>query len=59
MNTYLESQLTHVCPVPEELFSEYGFKIKINNPETGANTNWLNVSPEQFKAIEVILLGGE
>lgn len=55
---YIEQQLFQVAPLPltEENFP-YGFDIQVRT--TGRKTNFLRISAEQMKKIEIILLGGE
>jgi len=51
---YIEQQLFQVAPLPltEENFP-YGFDIQIRSP--GRKTNFLKITPAQFKQIEEIL----
>lgn len=53
---YLEEELFNVAPVPlnEENFP-HGFNIQIR--EGGRNTKWLNITAQQLKLIEQVLLG--
>ena len=55
---YLVDQLTNVAPSPLSQHETFGFKIQIVNGETGSKTNFLNLSIEQFKKVEKILLAG-
>lgn len=48
---YIEDQLMTVAPLPPEKCGQ--FKIKIVS-EAG-KTNWLNITPEQFREIDYIL----
>jgi hypothetical protein len=52
---FIESELFHVSPLPPGEY-EFDFKIQIVNGETGAKTRFINISADQFKAIENILL---
>ncbi len=51
---YIEQQLFQVAPLPltEENFP-YGFDIQIRSE--GRKTNFLNITPAQFRQIESIL----
>ena len=55
---YIEQQLFQVAPIPltEENFP-HGFDIQILT--LGRKTNFLRISAEQMKKIELILLGAE
>jgi hypothetical protein len=56
MNKYIADQFYKVCPL--SLFPENKngiIRLKIQS-EHGA-TNWINITPEQFKQIEIILTG--
>lgn len=55
-SNYIEKQMFRVAPLPltEENFP-YGFDVQFRSP--GRQTNWLKITPEQFKQIENILRG--
>lgn len=52
-NKYIEGELLACCPVPADKFDF--FRVQIKSCE-GHSTKWLNITPEQFKAIEQVLL---
>ena len=53
---YITNQLAQLAPLPltEENYP-YGFDLKISG--LGKPTNYLRITPEQFKKIEQVLLG--
>lgn len=51
--SYVRSQFNHV----EDSSEFYRLQVRSNN--RGAHTKWMNVSPEQFRAIREILAEGE
>ena len=55
-SNYIEQQLFQVAPLPltAEHFP-YGFDIQIRSD--GRKTNFLKITPEQFKKIEDVLRG--
>ena len=55
-SNYIEQQLFQVAPFPPtKEHYPYGFDIQIRTP--GRATNWLKITPEQFKKIEDVLRG--
>ena len=53
---YIEAQLLKTCPMPVQPTNDNGqLRLKLHS-ERG-ESNWLNITPEQFKAIELVLLG--
>ena len=54
--SYIMGELTRVCPLP--VSTQEFFRIQIRSND-GHATKWLNISPEQFKKIELVLLGIE
>lgn len=50
--SYIQSELIHVCPFPAH--SREFFTIQIRSDD-GRKTKWLNITPDQFKAIELVL----
>lgn len=55
-SNYIEQQLFQVAPLPlDESNFPYGFDIQVRSP--GRKTNWLRITPEQFKKIEDVLRG--
>ena len=54
--SYVMKELTHVCPLP--VHTQDFFRIQIRSND-GKATKWLNITPEQFKKIELVLLGIE
>lgn len=54
-NKYIQGELLACCPFPADGFDF--FRVQIKSSE-GHSTKWLNITPEQFKAIEQVLLGG-
>ncbi len=51
---YIEGQMIKVCPLPVLEGGNGQLRLKLHS-ERG-ETNWLNITPEQFKQIEQILL---
>ena len=51
--TYIESQFYAVAPLPVLSGDNGQFRLKITS-ERG-ETNWINITPEEFKAIERVL----
>ena len=54
--SYVMKELTHVCPLPANAQEFFRIQIRSND---GKATKWLNITPEQFKKIELVLLGIE
>lgn len=54
---YVEAQMETVAPLPVMEGGNGQFKLQITS-ERG-KTNWLNITNDQFKAIEAIMLGCE
>lgn len=52
---YVEAQMEQVAPLPIKDGNNGQFRLKIHSEK--GQTNWLNISNEQFAAIESILLG--
>lgn len=53
---YIEQQMFQVAPLPvDDEHFPYGFDIQIKSP--GRTTNWLHITPEQFRKIEDVLRG--
>lgn len=52
---YVNAQILRACPLPLHTGDNGQIKIKIHS-ERG-ETNWLNITPEQLKKIELALLG--
>lgn len=52
---YINGQILRACPFPLHSGDNGQIKIKIHS-ERG-ETNWLNLTPEQLKKIELVLLG--
>lgn len=53
---YIEQQLFQVAPLPIHTdHYPHGFDIQIRSE--GRKTNYLKITPEQFKKIENVLLG--
>jgi hypothetical protein len=53
---YIEAQMFQVAPLPiDETNFPYGFDIQVRSP--GRKTNWLRITPAQFKKIEDIIRG--
>lgn len=50
---YVEAQLMQVCPLP---VNECGI-IRIQIISEKGKTKWMNITPDQFKQIENVLLG--
>lgn len=51
---HIEQQLYRVAPLPLNGDGNGQLRLKLHS-ERG-ETNWLNITPEQFKAIELALL---
>ena len=51
--TYIESQFYTVAPLPVLSGDNGQFRLKITS-ERG-ETKWINITPEEFKAIELVL----
>ena len=59
---YIETQFFKVAPFPltEESQAEHlNGQISIKVHSKRGQTNWLNISPDQFKQIEKLLTEGE
>ncbi len=52
---YVNAQILRACPLPLAGGENGQIKLKIHS-ERG-ETNWLNITPEQLKKIELVLLG--
>ncbi len=52
--SYVMNELVRVCPLP--VSTQEFFRIQIRSND-GHSTKWLNITPDQFKKIEQILLG--
>lgn len=52
MSYYHENQLFNICPVPAEKLS---FPVKVQFRSEHGKTNYFDLTPEAFKAIEKIL----
>jgi hypothetical protein len=51
---YIEQQLFQVAPLPvDEKHFPHGFDIQIRSE--GRQTNWIRLTPEQFKMLEDVL----
>lgn len=55
--TYIEAEMFSVAPLPLAEGENGQFKMQIRS-DLGS-TKWLNITNDQFKAIEAILLGCE
>lgn len=55
MSRYIQSELLAVCPLPVSEGENGEIRLQIRS-ERG-QTKWLTITPEQFKAIELALLG--
>lgn len=56
-SNYIEQQLLQVAPLPlTEHYFPNGFDIQIRS-EGGRKTNFLKITPEQFRQIEAVLWG--
>jgi hypothetical protein len=53
---YISAQTMKVCAFPVMNYQRGDFKLQLIGP-TG-KSNWLDITPEQFKDIEVILFNG-
>ena len=51
---YIEQQLYRVAPMP--LNSDGNGQLRLKLHSERGETNWINITPEQFKAIELALL---
>lgn len=52
--SYIKYQFDRVCPFDVPLESVVGIRLKLHSEH--GETNWLSVTPEQFKAIERLLI---
>ena len=52
---YIEQQLYRVAPLPLNGDGNGQLRLKLHSEH--GETYWLNITPEQFKAIELALLG--
>ena len=50
---YIEQQLYRVAPLP---LNDVNGQLRLKLHSERGETNWLNITPEQFKAIELALL---
>ncbi len=61
-SNYIEQQMFKVAPLPltEENFP-YGFDLQISSYaiDSERKTNWMRITPAQFKKIEDILRGAD
>ncbi len=56
VRNYVEQQMFIVAPLPvDQHHFPYGFSIQVRSP--GRSTNWLRITPEQFRKIEDVLRG--
>lgn len=53
-NKYLENEFFYCCPFPLEKCGT----IKMQIQSIHGKTKWFNITPEQFKAIENVLVYG-
>lgn len=53
VNKYMEQQMLYACPLPVEKCGQIKLKI-VSEVE---HSNWLNITPSQFRAIKGILNG--
>ena len=51
---YIQKQLIRVAPFPVHENDNGQLRLKLHSAQ--GETNWLNITPEQFKRIEEILL---
>lgn len=54
--SFVFQELINVCPFPANDEAHFLIQIKSFN---GRSTKWLNITPDQFKKIELVLLGIE
>lgn len=54
LSDYIQNELMHVSPMPVETYNH--FKLQLVNGENGNKSKYINITPEQFKEIEKILL---
>ena len=54
---YIYGQLIAVAPLPLNIGMNGQFKIKITSDR--GETNWLNITDDQFRKIELVLFGEE
>jgi len=52
--SFVLTELTHVCPFPVQ--NREFFRVQIKSDD-GRSTKWINITPDQFKQIEQVLLG--
>ena len=52
---YIEKQLEKVCPLPVREGANGQIKVKLHSNR--GESNWLNITADQFNKIEDILLG--
>lgn len=52
--SFVMAELTHVCPFPVR--DREFFKVQIKSDD-GRSTKWINITPDQFRQIEQVLLG--
>ena len=60
--TYIETQFFKVAPFPlndESQADHLNGQIKLKVRSRRGETNWLNITPDQFKQIEKLLSQGE
>ncbi len=53
-NSYIMQQLINVCPFPAN--DQPHFLIQIKSFD-GRSTKWINITPDQFRQIEKVLIG--
>lgn len=51
---YIGNQLVKVCPFPVGDSQNGQIRMKLHGAK--GETNWLNITPEQFKLIELVML---
>ncbi len=59
---YIETQFFKVAPFPlneEHQTDQFNGQIRLKVHSKRGETNWLNISPDQFKQIEKLLTQGE
>lgn len=53
---YREQQMMQVCPTP--INNHEFFRIQLQS-DKGGKTKYMNITPDEFRAIEQILIGGK
>lgn len=54
LSDFIQNELIHVSSFTTDTYSH--FKIQLVNGDNGNKTKFINITPEQFKKIELILL---